>query len=63
MSEPLQVWCRNLKVCSLKICYFPYFGFRNIDGFGVFSGYQSLDLVWVLLVFGIFMGFDWILKW
>ena len=43
--------------------------FQNFDGFGLFFGYQSVhigmgfvDLLWILLVFGIFMGFDWILK-
>ena len=47
----------------------PNFGFRNFDGFGLFFGYQSVhicmgfvDLLWILLFFGIFMVFDWILN-
>ena len=36
--------------------------FEILMGLGYFFGYQSLDLLWVLLVFGIFMGFDRIIK-
>ena len=46
---------------------YPNFGFRTIDGFWVifwksitWFGMSFVDLVWILLFFGIFMGFDWI---
>ena len=45
----------------------PNFGSRNIDGFWVIFWklitwfcMNFVDLVWTLLFFGIFMGFDWI---
>ena len=53
------------------ICYIPQIlDFQILMGLGYFFGYQSIhicmgfiDLLWILLFFGIFMVFDWILKW